>query len=236
MAFLYAGIPCVNSAADVLSFCDRPVITAALNRIALTHGREKFPLIHQQYFPHSRGLMYGLAFPCVVKFGSAHAGYGKMRVNHHHDMDDIRTLLPMTKDGFLTAEPFIDGEYDLRIQRIGSATRVFKRVCVNGVWKTNTGTSFLEEITPSAEHLQWCEWVQRMMLPQGGAAAAEASSSRSFGGLDIFTIDAIVERGTGCVHILEVNGSSSGLAPETARADNEVIRELVIAKLMCEVK
>merc|ERR1711933_415493 len=93
---------------------------------------------------------------------------------------DFRSVLEMMLDQHCTVEPFVEGEADLRIQKIGSHYRAFRRQSVCGQWKTNTGTSVMEE-----EELQdrWRAWVD---------AAAEL-----FGGLDILTVDAIVEEGTG---------------------------------------
>jgi hypothetical protein len=48
--------------------------------------------------------------------------------------------------------------------------------------------------------------------------------------MDVLTVDAIVDQ-EGQAHILEVNGTSSGFAPEEADEDNRAIRELVLAKL-----
>jgi D-alanine-D-alanine ligase-like ATP-grasp enzyme len=57
------------------------------------------------------------------------------------------------------------------------------------------------------------------------------SAADMLGGLDILTVDAIVERGTGKEYILEVNGTSSGLSPDHAAEDNEHIRELVLERM-----
>ena len=47
---------------------------------------------------------------------------------------------------------------------------------------------------------------------------ANAASSM-FGGLDILTVDAIVDQ-SGVEQIIEVNGTSSGLHPDNANEDN----------------
>ena len=44
-------------------------------------------------------------------------------------------------------------------------------------------------------------------------------------------MDAIHESSTGREYILEVNGTSSGLAPDTASEDNLHIRDLVVEKM-----
>ena len=57
------------------------------------------------------------------------------------------------------------------------------------------------------------------------------ATRKLFGGLDIFTIDAIHDRATGIEQIMEVNGTSSGLYPDCAAEDNATIRDIAIAKL-----
>jgi len=57
------------------------------------------------------------------------------------------------------------------------------------------------------------------------------SAAEIFGGLDILTVDAIVEAGTGREVILEVNGTSSGLHPDNASEDNGHIRDLVLERM-----
>jgi D-alanine-D-alanine ligase-like ATP-grasp enzyme len=52
-----------------------------------------------------------------------------------------------------------------------------------------------------------------------------------FGGLDICTVDAIHDRDSGNEYIIEVNDTSSGLAPENAEEDNRQIRDLTLAKM-----
>jgi len=87
-----------------------------------------------------------------------------------------------------------------------------------GEWKTNTGTAMLEEVP--------CE--QRWKLWADSAAGI-------FGGLDILTVDAIVEQGTGKEFIIEVNGTSSGLHPDFATEDNAHIAELVLSRMSSNV-
>jgi len=210
---MYANIPSVNSLKSIYMCCERPIVQAELNKLMRIHGREKFPVVSQGYFSNHNALMYGQSFPAVVKIGFAHAGMGKMKIGHHHDMDDFRTVLAMTDGCYCTGEPFIKGAFDLRIQKIGSKIRVFKRISLSGSWKTNTGSSHLEEIELKDRYRFWIE-----------------ESSKMFGGMDILTVDVLVEE-NGTEHILEVNGTSSGLNPECAQEDNETIRDLVLEKL-----
>lgn len=185
---------------------------AELNILNKKLGDDIFPLIPQNYFASYRDLFYSLAFPAVAKVGHAHAGYGKMKIANHHDMEDFRSVLAVTSN-YMTAEPYCEGEYDLRIQKIGTHYRVYKRQTVCGSWKTNMGSSHLEvgELTP--QYKLWAD-----------------EAAKFFGGLDICTVDAI-HTIKGKEVILEVNGTSSGLAPEFEKEDNQHICDLVLERM-----
>jgi len=215
---MFAGIESVNSFPSIFMFTEKAVVAAELFKISRECGLDDdgepvFPVMPMQYFASYQEMMYTQSFPAVVKVGSAHAGYGKMRIHDHHDMEDFRTVLAMTNT-YCTAEPFIEGEFDLRIQKIGNHIRAFKRTCMSGDWKTNTGTSIVEELEVTPKYRRWAEEAGKM-----------------FGGLDICTVDAIHEASTGKEFILEVNGTSSGLAPDMAAEDNLHIREVVLEKM-----
>lgn len=211
--FLFTGTPSVNSFASIYQFCDRAAMMGYLHSANRRLGNA-FPVIPQHFASSSRSLMYGYTFPAVVKVGSAHAGAGKMKISDHHQMSDFRSVLAMMPSEHCFVEPFIQGSFDLRIQKIGSHYRAFRRRDVSGEWKTNTGTALLDEV---ALEQRWKVW------------ADEAAAM--FGGLEILTVDAIVEEGTGKEYILEVNGTSSGLHPDFADEDNQHIRDLVIEKM-----
>ena len=61
------------------------------------------------------------------------------------------------------------------------------------------------------------------------------AAAQMFGGLDICTVDVIVEVDSGKEWILEVNGTSSGLCPEQADLDNEIIRDLTLERMNAEL-
>lgn len=211
--FLFADIPSVNSLRSIYQFCDRAAMMGYLHRIHRRLG-DAFRVIPQHFASGSRTLMYGYTFPAVVKVGSAHAGAGKIKITDHHQMSDFRSVLAMMPSEHCFVEPFIEGAFDLRIQKIGSHYRAFRRQDISGEWKTNTGTALLDEV---ALEPRWKIW------------ADEAAAM--FGGLEILTVDAIVEEGTGKEYILEVNGTSSGLHPDYAEEDNNHIRDLVVEKM-----
>merc|ERR1711957_495757 len=130
----------------ILLNCERPAMQGYLHRLNRRHGDDVFPVVPQHFASSSRSLMYGYTFPAVVKIGSAHAGIGKMKIPDHRQMSDFRSVLAMNPEEHVLVEPFIEGEADLRIQKIGPHYRVFRRIGISGEWKTNTGTSVMEEI------------------------------------------------------------------------------------------
>lgn len=212
--FFFADLPSVNSLHSVNTFCSRAAMQGYLHRLNRSLGAEVFPVMKQHFCSSSRSLMYGYTFPAVVKVGSAHAGVGKMKITDHHQMSDFRSVLAMMPEEHCFVEPFVKGEGDLRIQKIGKHYRAFRRQDISGEWKTNTGTSHLEHVDVEE---RWKVWAD--------------SAAEMFGGLDILTVDAIVEEGTGKEYIMEVNGTSSGLAPDYAAEDNEHIRDLVLERM-----
>ena len=212
-AFMFANVPSVNSLHSIYCFLERPVVQAELNRLQNELGAEVFPVVQQSYFASHREMFYGNRFPAVAKVGHAHAGYGKMKIRDHHDFDDFRSVMALT-GSYVTAEPFLDGAYDLRIQKIGSHIRAFKRESMCGSWKTNMGSSHVEEIEVTQQFQVWAE-----------------RASEMFGGLDICTVDALHDSNTGQDVIMEVNGTASGFCPAREEEDNRHVRDLVIAKM-----
>lgn len=49
-----------------------------------------------------------------------------MKVNTEEEMKDLQSVVGIHGD-YSTCEPYIEGAYDLRIQKIGQRIRVFKR-------------------------------------------------------------------------------------------------------------
>ena len=210
---MFGGVGAANSLGSIHSFCERPVVHAELGRIQRELGHAAFPVVEQSYFSRYSSMMYGNSFPAVVKVGHAHAGMGKMRIADHHDMEDFRSVLAMTEGKYCTAEPFLQGTHDLRIQKIGPSIKVFKRTGMCGQWKTNTGTSIVETVPTEPRYAAWAN-----------------AAAQMFGGLDICTVDVLCDE-QGKEWILEVNGTSSGLCPEHEDADNRDIRDLIVRKL-----
>jgi hypothetical protein len=112
LAFVFSEVPCMNSSRSVLAMSERPTmmatLSAAARKIFLEYDDESFKmnLVEQEFFSNHATASYSRCYPAVVKFGSAHAGGGKAKVESRNAMDDMRSILPMTKAEYAFAEPF----------------------------------------------------------------------------------------------------------------------------------
>jgi glutathione synthase/RimK-type ligase-like ATP-grasp enzyme len=149
-------------------------------------------------------------YPIVCKVAYPHAGYGKIKIDNYHAFADLRSVVSI-HDDYCTTEPYKEGDYDLRIQKIGDHYRCFKRVGASQ-WKTNMGAALLEPTPLTVEFKRWVDEV-----------------AKEFNGMDIFAVDAIHSKGE--TFILEVNDSSIGLAPEYEEQDMGHIKELVLSRM-----
>ncbi|KAK2157926.1 hypothetical protein LSH36_181g02013 [Paralvinella palmiformis] len=139
-------------------------------------------------------------FPVVVKIGHAHSGLGKIKVENHYDFQDVASVVAVT-NCYSTTEQFIDGKYDIHVQKIGSN------------WKANTGSAMLEQIQMNDRFKFWVDEVSQM-----------------FGGLDILAVEGIQGK-DGREYVIEVNDSSMGLLGESQEEDRRLIADLVCQKI-----
>jgi hypothetical protein len=60
---------------------------------------------------------------------------GKIKVDTNEGFRDMATVLALNND-YCTAEPFIPGEFGIRVQKIGRSYRVYKKVATGSGWKS----------------------------------------------------------------------------------------------------
>ena len=209
--FMFANIPSINSLNSIFMTMQRCLVYAALNKL------NNLPLIPMTYHPNfSARTDYLLSkdvaqvkCPKVVKVGSCHSGYGKIRAKNKDEMDDVRSILILNKD-YYTEEEFVDIEYEYRIQKIGDGVRVFKRIPSDN-WKTHI-SSFVE----MKMEKKYKEWID--------------SASSIFGGLDICALD-VLKTKDGKDVILELNDTAIGLMGSYEVDDESNIRDLVVNRM-----
>jgi hypothetical protein len=212
-----ANIPSVNSLESEYFHLERPLMYGALKHVEQKLGHDKFPLIPQTYYSDSREMIVGPGFPCVIKVGHAHAGQGKMIARKSETFDDLRTVLSLSKF-YVSAEPFIDSEYEFRIQKIGDNYRMIKKDFTGVRWNTHFGGAFFQDAGVEAEvEDKYKVWADEC--------------AKCFGGMDLLGIDAL--RGKdGKDYIIELNSSSIGLLPDKWMEDTLHVRDIVVAKLV----
>jgi len=150
-------------------------------------------------------------FPIIIKVGAAHAGFGKIKLNDYHQFEDFASVMALSSD-YITAEPFIQADYDIRIQKIGNQYREFRRkISIN--WKANQGGAVLEDMQVSDTHKKWID-----------------ECSMLYGGMDILALDILHTR-EGKEWILELNDCQIGFPPIHEEEDMKAVVNLVIKKL-----
>jgi len=127
------------------------------------------------------------------------------------DFNDLSTIVAMYND-YITIEPFRKNIGDVRIQKIGSHVRAYRRVVAAG-WKGNVGEATVEDIPVTDTYMAWIN-----------------ECSKIFGGLDILSLDAVIDD-KGNHTILEVNDTATGLNPFHKEEDTKYICDLVVEKL-----
>jgi hypothetical protein len=140
---MISRVLCVNGAQCVLATTDRAWLYAELLRVQDELGKDCFPVVELDFY--SNMLRGGRGFEplkrgdtrTVVKVGSTNAGFGKSLVDTQQQREDLWSILACSNE-YVTEEPFIEHEYEYRVQVIGEHVRCFKRNS-DSSWKNNTG-------------------------------------------------------------------------------------------------
>jgi hypothetical protein len=206
-----AQLPAINSLHSVFCMTERPLMVAEMIRLNRQWGQGQFPIFTTYYYSTHSEMIISPEYPAVVKIGCGHAGFGKMKLDTHHQFQDLKSVIATSHD-YCTAEPYIEGAYDLRIQKVGPYYKVFRRTAMSGNWKTNTGTAMLEKIDLLPRYKFWAD-----------------ECAKCFGGMDIITVDVLVSKADGSERILEFNGTASGFGEK--EEDNELLAALTVEKM-----
>ena len=209
LGLMHGNIPSINSLYSIYSCLERPVVYGALLQIMKRLGKDKFPLIDQTYYSNFRTAIITPPFPNVVKVGHSHSSYGKMLLQTNEEFRDIVSVIALHNDYF-SAEPFIESIYELRIQKIGTHFRAFKRMSFD--WKINRDTPLIEDIKLEPRYKFWID-----------------ECAKLFGGLDILALDVLVTQDNQEI-ILEMNDTAAGMTYKKDE-DYPYIKELVLNKI-----
>ncbi|KAJ4462946.1 putative synapsin IIb [Paratrimastix pyriformis] len=209
-AFMFSGLPSVNSLESIYCCLERPIVYGELLKSHKKLG-DRFPLIPQTLYPNFRSMIITPEYPLVAKVGHAHAGYGKIKLHDHHQFEDFRSVCALSP-AYVSAEPFIDWDYDIRVQKIGNHYRAFHRRNPN--WKGNVGSSIIEDAPMTPEYQLWVD-----------------EAATYFGGLDICAVDALHRKSDDKCFILEVNDTAIGLVHKYEPEDYQHMRELIETRM-----
>jgi len=212
LGLIHQNLPSVNSLTSAFLCTERSTTFAALKEIQKKLGKDDFPLIPQTYYASHREMSISPEFPIICKIGHAQSGYGKMKITNSSDFSDFRSVVGLHTD-YVTAEPFIEWDWDGRVQKIGSHYRAFSRVSPH--WKGNVGNqSVVTEIEPTEQMIRWAD-----------------ACSNALGGLDILGLDFVHSKADGKFYILELNDTAIGLVHSVADEDMNYMRDLVLTRM-----
>lgn len=209
-AFMHSNVPSVNTL-DSLYLCqNKPIVYGKLKAIQKVLGKDEFPLIEQACYADWKAMTFCSGFPIVAKLGTAHAGFGKMKLNSQSEFEDFQSVVAL-QDRYVTTEPFVDWDYDFRIQKIGDNYRAFRRFSTN--WKGKGFSQKDEDIPVTPQYKRWIDLASKAL------------------GMDVCALDGVHSRDDGKEYILELNDSAIGLNARYEDEDLLHIRDLVLFRM-----
>jgi ribosomal protein S6--L-glutamate ligase len=141
-----SGVPCTNSAATLSRGFERLGMLAELREAGL-------PVVSCDVaIGDHMARRLGRNFPVVVKVGNHHAGLGKARVENAEAWPDIADLI-FAADEYVTAEPFIEYQRDIRCLAVGDEMWAMTREGTS--WKANVDTRKHRLVEPPEELTTW---------------------------------------------------------------------------------
>eukprot|EP01117_Protostelium_nocturnum_P013012 TRINITY_DN4827_c0_g1_i4.p1 TRINITY_DN4827_c0_g1~~TRINITY_DN4827_c0_g1_i4.p1 ORF type:complete len:283 (-),score=53.65 TRINITY_DN4827_c0_g1_i4:38-886(-) len=210
---MHSNVPCINNLESLYICQEKPIVYGRLRQVQKRLGKDNFPLIEQTYYPSWESMTFVSTFPMVAKVGTAHAGFGKMKLEERGAFDDFRSVVAL-QNNYVTAEPFIEWDYDFRIQKIGNNYRAFRRFSTN--WKGKGMQQKDEDIVVEERYKLWID---------------EASRAASMGDNCICALDGVHSKVDGKEYLIELNDSAIGLVTRHKEEDLLHIRDLVMTSL-----
>jgi ribosomal protein S6--L-glutamate ligase len=124
-----ADTHCINSTQSIRLYGDRISLHAEMFRRGL-------PVLPCYYYYGINGYNYFHKpnYPCVIKMGNWHMGFGKMLVRTKESWSDA-TGMASTSNDFISIEPFVKYSRDLRVLIIGHDVIGIERIPAE--WKAN---------------------------------------------------------------------------------------------------
>ena len=231
VAFMFSNIPCVNSIESIYRCMDRPLSYSQMlkvsRRLESQGNKPFFNLVPMTYLPNlrsspSQSLLPVTQYPIVIKVSSTHAGYGKIVARSESEYADVKCILALHND-YYTIEPFVEHEYEFRIQKIGSHYRAFRRNTDSvGGWKNNWGNLRFTDHEWRDEYKVWIDEVAAMFGGGGGEGGE--------GSMDILAMDVLHDK-EGKDWVLELNDTANGLMDGHEEEDNGYIKQLVLNRI-----
>eukprot|EP00111_Clytia_hemisphaerica_P004942 TCONS_00014199-protein len=212
LGLMHGLVPSVNSLLTTFNFLQKPVVYAELLKIRQRLGKENFPLIEQNYYQSYYEMLLPPSLPVVIKVGSANSGLGKVCVASPRGFQDVASLVSLTNT-YATSESFLEGKFDLRIYKFGQRYKVYKRKSLCDAWKTNTGTSTVEEIALTERYKNWAD-----------------ECAGLFDGLDILSVE-VIHTKDDKEYIIEVNNIPPSICPDKREDDMKCIANVVLKKM-----
>ncbi|KHJ90805.1 Synapsin, ATP binding domain protein [Oesophagostomum dentatum] len=146
-SMIAAGIPFVNSHTSMIAFMDKNNLKKQLRKLVLADS-SRIPILPTIHYPHFHRFHQPTTFPVVISVNEGYQGIGKIKVNNSEELCDVEGMLQIMGKGDteVQVEPYVELKYDLHVQKIGHDIKTFLRRGISKNWKSNVGSSVLEQI------------------------------------------------------------------------------------------
>lgn len=135
-----------------------------------------------------------------------------MRFEGKNALSDFHGVVSLGRD-FVTVEPFLNKDYEYRLQSMGGVLRAYSRASLSHDWKANQGEGQVHDLELTKRH-------RRI------ARAIESVAP----GFDVWGCDMLVTR-EGQEYCLEINDSSIGFNENHQEQDMQGIVDCVLRRL-----